>query len=155
MLPVIYSSAASDRFGQEQDTSSPVQALEVVIPFTTLQDAQRSVQDAEWLCSGLHASLRVIRVLAVPYPLDLDRPLISEAAAGAEMNRLRSDLPMRGEIWCCREWVAGFLSAIPARSLVILTCRTHWFFSAEKNLCRALKKSGHRVFALREGSSHV
>lgn len=126
-------------------TGLPNPVLEIFIPFTTLHNAQRSVRHAEWLCSGLDAHLRILRVVEVPYPLDIDHPAVARDATREELEALESELPMTAAVWYSRDWAAGFLAALPASAMVILTYQRRLLMTREEKLSRALKRAGHRV----------
>lgn len=120
--------------------------LTIFIPFTQLRLTQRSIAHAEWLCSGLPASIHVVRVMQVPYPLDLDHPAVAPDAVRSEMEALESELPLKVDLWYSRDWMDGFLRAIPDSSLVIVTYQRSWLFpNREERLARRLRLAGHRV----------
>lgn len=80
-------------WSDRQSTSPPAEeALTIAMPYATLQHRQRGIHRRERLCSGLNASLRIIRVLAIPYSLDLDCPPMHESAARSKIACLESDL---------------------------------------------------------------
>jgi hypothetical protein len=126
--------------------SSEQHKLNVFVPFTTERSARQSIAHAQWLCSGLDACIHIVRVVQVPYPLDLDRPAVSPEAFCAQMRVLECELPLRVDLWYSPDWTNGFLSAIPLHALVIVTFGRTWLFpSCEERLARALKRAGRRV----------
>lgn len=127
--------------------------LDTCIPFTTVQNVQLAIRRAETLLAGLEGNLHVVRVIVVPYPLDVDRPAVSRELVQQELNQLQSDLPLTASLWFSREWIAGFAQALPASSLVVLAYRKTLLPGREQKLARALKRGGHRVSIFQEDRS--
>jgi hypothetical protein len=133
-----------------QGSSSGDRALEVAIPFIDLPGTQNTIFEAERLCSGLNAVLQVIRVLPVPFPLDVDHPPVATSAVARELQTLRSELPMSVNICLSREWIDGMLAIIPEHSLVVMTYKRRLWMTRQQKLARALRKEGRQVTMILE-----
>ena len=102
---------------------APAHRIEVVIPFTSMRQAQAGLRDAEQLCSGLDVCVRVVRVVIVPFPLDLDHPPAPVSSIVDEMLALRCDLPLALDILVSRDGMPALMAALSSRALVLLTTR--------------------------------
>lgn len=129
--------------------------VEVVIPFTGMVQAQAALRHASRLCSGLDASIRIVRVLVVPYPLDLDHPPSSVAFAAEQLASLSCELPLTLDIRLSRERVPALFDSLADRSLVLMATKRRWWRTKEQRLARALKHRGHQVLLSYEDSNHA
>jgi hypothetical protein len=119
--------------------------IEVVIPFTTVRQVQLGLRQAEQLCCGLDAIAHVIRVVVVPFPLDLDRPAISLTAAERQMASLRCHLPMTLTLTLSRDLLQGMISAVPEQPLFVLVSKRRFWRTKEQKLARSLRCAGFEV----------
>jgi hypothetical protein len=130
------------------------QPLELAIPFTNMLSVQQSIDHAEHLCSGLNAFIRVIRIVRVPYPLDLEHPPVTQASVVSQLSALSSSLPLRIEIWLAREWIPTLLTAMPSDALVLMTYRHRIWRTKEENVACALKRAGCQVSMIQQVEGH-
>jgi hypothetical protein len=144
MVPIPISLIELDGGATSPDTAVS-KPLEVFIPFANMRSAQASILQAERLCSGLNVSIRVVRVIQVPYPLALDQPAVACATTESQMAALRSSLPLRIEIWLSREPTQTLLETIPKDALVLLSHAPRFWRTQEEKLACALRKSGRQV----------
>jgi hypothetical protein len=134
------------------ETSRPI---EVVIPFTTMAQVQASLKDAARLCTGLDANVRVVRVVVVPYPLDLDRPAVPVSSIVDEMAGLSCDLPLTLDVRLSREKLPTLVDAMGTHPLVLLTTKRRVWRTKEERLALALQSAGHEVLMSYEGAHHA
>lgn len=126
-------------------------ALDVVIPFTTVVSVQRSIAFAEGLCSGLPAVIRIVRVVIVPYPLDLHHGTVSTEVLISQMSVLQSSLPLAIDIRFSRSLMPALMDALTARSLVLLTSKRRCMRrTQEQKIARALNTTGRQVSLMQE-----
>jgi hypothetical protein len=129
--------------------------IEVVIPFTGMAATQAALWQADRLCSGLNASIRIVRVLLVPYPLDLDHPPSSVSFAAEQLATLTCELTLKLDIRLSRERVPALLDAVTDRSLVLLVSKRRLWRTKEERLARALNRRGYPVLLSYGDSNHA
>jgi hypothetical protein len=93
----------------------------------------------------MNASVRIVRVLVVPYPLSLDAPAVPVSFAAGQMKLLRCHLPVTLDIRLSRDRIAGLLSAVGDRPMILLVSRRRWWRTNEERLAATLKRAGKDV----------
>lgn len=122
--------------------------LDLVVPFTTPELTRTALDAANRMGAGLNATLRLVKVQVVPFPLELSQSPVYIEFLKNQLARLHSDLPAAGEIRLAREFEAGLLGTLGRESVVILaTPRRPWTTNNER-LAASLRRAGHKVVLL-------
>jgi hypothetical protein len=127
--------------------------LDLVVPFTTPNLTRSALNAANRMGGGLNASLRLVKVQIVPYPLQIDQPPVYLDFLKNQLAQFRSELPMTSEVRLSREPEAGLLGALRRDSIVVLaTSRRPWRTRNER-LAAKLRHAGHKVVLIYEGAN--
>jgi len=97
--------------------------------------------------AGLNATLRLVKVQVVPFPMDLDQSPVYIDFLKSQLAQFQSELPVAGEIRLAREFEPGLLSTLGRDSVVILATRKRPWGITTRNerLAALLRRSGHKV----------
>ena len=94
--------------------------LDLVVPFTTPELTRVALDAANRMGGGLNATLRLVKVQVVPYPLDLNQSPVYIDFLKDQLTHFQSELPIAGEIRLAREFEDGLLGTLGRDSVVIL-----------------------------------
>ncbi len=125
--------------------------LDLVVPITTPDLTRVALDAANRLGAGLNATLRLVKVQVVPFPLDLNQPPVYIEFLKDQMARFRSDLPVAGEIRLAREFDSGLLGTLGRESLVILAAPRRPWRTRNERLAASLRHAGHKVVVITQG----
>ncbi len=125
--------------------------LRIFIPCTAHDLVSVALNAAAAMMNELEAEVTLVCVNVVPFPLPLDRPdvgtehLVQSLRAMCDASSVSACI----EMVLARDRQAAIRKLLPARSLVVLATRKHWWRTAEESLARALQRDGHRVVLLK------
>jgi hypothetical protein len=125
--------------------------LDLVVPFTTPELTRAALDAANRMGTGLDATLRLIRVQVVPFPLDLTQSPVFLEFLQEQLDHFPSELPVKGEIRLARDFEAGLLGALTHSSIVILARRRRPWTTRNERIASALRRAGHKVVVVCEG----
>ena len=119
--------------------------LDLVVPITTPELTRVALDAANRMGDGLNATLRLVKVQVVPYPLELTQPPVHIDFLRSQMARFQSELPVAREIRLAREFDAGLLGTLGPDSVVILASGKRLWRSRNERLAASLRRAGHKV----------
>ena len=119
--------------------------LDLVVPFITPELTRVALDAANRMGGGLNASLRLVKVQVVPFPLDLDQSPVFIDFLKDQLMHFRSELPVTGEIRLSREFEAALLSTLGRDSVVILATHKRPWRTRTERLAATLRHAGHKV----------
>jgi hypothetical protein len=135
--------------GSHGSTAGPIAegSLEVVVLHTTIEGTLGSLKRAAELASGLSASIRLLVLTVVPYPLPLESPQVPLAFARRRFTTLASDARVDTlvDIRLGREKASMMEAALKPRSVVVLERRRSWWPHPTRRLAKRLERLGHQV----------
>jgi hypothetical protein len=126
--------------------------LDLVVPFTTPELTRAALDAANRMGAGLNPTIRLIRVQAVPYPLQLDQSPVYIEFLKEQIAKLPSGLPVAGEIRLARSFEDGLLGTLGSGSIVILATPKRPWTTRNERLARALRRAGHMVVLVTPGA---
>ena len=119
--------------------------LDLVVPFITPELTRAALDAANSMGGGLNATLRLVKVQVVPFPLDLDQSPVYIDFLKDQLTHFRSELPVTGEVRLAREFEAALLSTLGRDSVVILATRKRPWRTRTERLAATLRRAGHKV----------
>ena len=119
--------------------------LDLVVPFTTPELTRVALDAANRMGAGLNATLRLVKVQVVPYPLELNQPPVHVDFLRSQLARFQSELPAAGEVRLAREFEAGLLGTLSPDSVVILASGKRLWRTRNERLAASLRRAGHQV----------
>jgi hypothetical protein len=120
----------------------------VYVVFTTMNETLRAVRVAATIANAMTASVMVIHVRAVPYPLSSDEPAAASPVADELVSRARREgIDARVRVYVCRQGERDrvTVTAFKRRSLVVMAGRRSWLPTPAERLRRRLEGLGHFV----------
>jgi hypothetical protein len=129
--------------------------LDLVVPFTTPELTRAALNAANRVGAGLNATLRLVRVQVVPFPLDLNQSPVYIDFLKDQMAQFQSDLPVAGEIRLAREFEAGLLGTLGRESVVILATPKRMWRTRNEVLAATLRRAGHKVILITQGANNA
>ena len=122
-----------------------VAELDLVVPFTTPELTRIALDAANRMGAGLNATIRLIRVQVVPFPLEPDQSPVNIELLKEQMADVRSDLPVAAEIRLARSAEDGLLGTLADESVVVLAAPKRFWTTSTERLAAALRRAGHMV----------
>jgi hypothetical protein len=129
--------------------------LDIVVPFTTPELTRAALDAANRMGGGLNATLRLVKVQVVPFPLDLDQSPVYIDFLKNQLAQFQSELPVAGEVRLAREFEAGLLSTLGRDSVVILATRKRPWRTRSERLAAALRRAGHKVVLINQEAKNA
>jgi hypothetical protein len=125
--------------------------LDLVVPFTTPDLTRAALDAANRMGAGLNATLRLVKVQVVPFPLDLNQSPVYIDFLKDQMTQFQSELPVAGEIRLAREFEAGLFATLGRESVVILATPKRPWRTNNERLAATLRRAGHKVVLVTQG----
>jgi hypothetical protein len=129
--------------------------LDLVVPFTTPELTRAALGGANRMGAGLNATLRLVKVQVVPFPLDLNQSPVYIDFLKEQLAQFHSDLPVTGEIRLAREFEAGLLGSLGRDSVVILATPRRPWRTRNQRLAATLRRAGHKVILMNEEAGNA
>jgi hypothetical protein len=125
--------------------------ITVNVVYTDESHTLVALEHAASLGRSLHASVRVLAPLVVPFPRQLSDPPVDSRVLSRRLATAAEglDLPSLIETIWCRDRNEAVWSSLAPRSIVVICWRRRWFFDATERLATRLAALGHHVIALR------
>jgi hypothetical protein len=130
------------------EPGQPAQELELVAPFTTPKLTRQAIAAAEKLGEGLHASIRVLKVQVVPFPMR--QSPVHLGFLKKQLESFSSTLPLTAHIILARDFEEDLMRSLKPESVVILASKRRPWRTRQESLANALRRAGHRVVLVYE-----
>jgi hypothetical protein len=117
--------------------------LDLVVPFTTPDLTRIAIKAAERLSPGLHASVRLLKVQLVPFPLQ--QSPVHLGFLKRQLEAFQSELPLSAHILLAREYEPDLMRALGPGSIVILASKCRPWRTRSESLAAKLRRGGHQV----------
>ena len=129
--------------------------LDLVVPFTTPELTRVALDAANRMGGGLNATLRLVKVQVVPFPLDLEQSPVYIDFLKDQLTHFQSELPVAGEIRLAREFEAGLLGTLGRDAVVILAAPKRPWRTRNERLGASLRRNGHKVVLVTQGAKNA
>jgi hypothetical protein len=122
-------------------------SLEVVVLHTTIPGTLSSLRRAAELADGLAASIRLLVLTVVPYPLALECPQVPVDFTRRRFTTVACEARVETvvDIRLGRDQMSMIESALKPRSVVVLERRRSWWPNRVRKLAKRLERLGHQV----------
>jgi hypothetical protein len=123
------------------------EAIEIVIPYTEWPLGLAAVDRAAVFAARLSATVRLVAVHTVPYPMPFGCPALVHARLVEQLIDLASRTPLTvyPQVILARSRIEGFRAAMQAESTVLLAAYRRLWKTAEDRLAATLAGEGHKV----------
>src|SRR5579862_4253566 len=119
--------------------------LDLVVPFTTPKLTQAAIDAANQMGAGLNASIRLVKVQVVPFPMDLNQSPVALDFVREQMEHFRSELETAPEICLAREEAPALMSTLKPNSVVVIAHRKRPWRTREERLAERLWNAGYHA----------
>jgi hypothetical protein len=124
----------------------PQMVMVIVVPYTTPQLTRLALREAEELASKLPSRIRVLRMLAVPYPLDLRQPPVALDIVREQTRQVaRGIAAAEVVLFLTRDPEETLLKTLRPGSIVVIASKKRWWRTAQERLHRVCERHGHPV----------
>jgi|HubBroStandDraft_5_1064220.scaffolds.fasta_scaffold328249_2 hypothetical protein len=122
-------------------------SLEVVVVHTSIPGTLSSLRRAAELADGLAASIRLLVLTTVPYPLVLESPQVPVAFTRRRFTTVACEARVDTvvDIRLGRDRMSMLEAALKPRSLVVLERQRSWWPNRSHKLAKRLERLGHQV----------
>lgn len=122
-------------------------SLEVVVLHTTIPGTLSSLKRAASLADGLAASIRLLVLTIVPYPLAIESPQVPVAFTSRRFTTVACEarVDTMVDIRLGRDRMSMIESALKPRSVVVLERQRSWWPNPTRKLAKRLERLGHQV----------
>jgi hypothetical protein len=123
-------------------------ALALTVLYTGVSETLAALREAAGLAFQLGATIRILVLEVVPYPLPLEHPRVEPEFRLRQFQSLWKGEPIetRIDVRLCRDARCCLRDELAPNSLVLVgERRTRWPFTREKRIARFLRAEGHQV----------
>jgi hypothetical protein len=120
--------------------------LDIVVPYTTPRLTRLALREAQELALKLPSRIRVLRMLSVPFPLDLRHPPFSlDILREQTRQAARGIAAAEMVVFLTRDPEGSLLKTLRPGSIVVIASEKRWWRTAEERLQRLCERHGHQV----------
>src|SRR5216110_2392805 len=103
--------------------------FEVTVLYTTPEQTSAALKSAAAMAGDLGASIRVVVIRVVPFPLPLTEPSVPVSFTKRQIRKLARAIGVDVDIqvYDCRDRIETLLGLLPQHSLVVLSRGRRWF----------------------------
>ena len=125
-------------------------ALTVTVLYTAVRPTLGALRRAASLARDLGASIRILNVRAVPYPLPLEHPPTDREVLARNIRTLAHGQPITTHIEICygRDIMDSLLQSLSPNSIVLIGVSRSWWPSRERRWAKKLTQCGHHVIVV-------
>ena len=132
-----------------EESAKPVAeagALDIVVPYTTPRLTRLALREAQELALKLPSRIRVLRMVTVPFPLDLRYPPFSVDILREQTRQVaRGIAAAEMVLFLTRDPEGSLLKTLRPGSIVVLASEKRWWRTAQERLQRICEHHGHQV----------
>ena len=131
---------------QSESTMVGTDVVDIVVPYTTPRLTRLALREAEELTTKLPSRIRLLRMLTVPYPLDLRNPPI-----GLDILREQTRQVARGisadeiVLFLTRDPEETLLKTLRPGSIVVIASKKRWWRTAQERLQKMADAGGAKA----------
>ncbi len=124
----------------------------ITVLYTAIRPTLRALRQAALLARDLGATVRILNVRVVPYPLPLDRPSADRDVLARNISTLADGQPIPTSIEICfgRDVVDSLLQSLNPHSIVLIGAKRRWWLAKERRWAKQLSRQGHHVIFVPE-----
>ena len=120
--------------------------VDIVVPYTTPRLTRLALREAQELALKLPSRIRVLRMLAIPFPLDLRYPPFSLDILREQTRQVaRGIAAAEMVLFLTRDPEGSLLKTLRPGSIVVLASKRRWWRTAQERLQRMCERHGHQV----------
>jgi hypothetical protein len=134
----------------QESLESVSRPLQIVVPYTTPDLSRAALNAAATLAEDMQATVVLLAVQVVPYPLPLDQPPVQTTFFLRQLTTMARENPLqvRIELVLARSRSEALRKFIAPGTLVLLVTKKRWWRTPEERLARILAEQGCSVSLL-------
>jgi hypothetical protein len=131
---------------ESDSTVAQTGLLDIVVPYTTPQLTRLALREAQELALKLPSRIRVLRMLAVPFPQELRYPPVALDILREQTRQVARGI-QAAEIGLVltRDPQEALLKILRPGSIVVIASKKRWWRTAQERLQRICERHGHQV----------
>ncbi len=124
--------------------------LSISVIFTSIKGTLKALAKARERAGFVGASIVIVAVQTVPYPLPLDSPPVPFEFIVKRFENMTNPLLPKAPIvaYLCRDSVEALKQILDSRSLIVIGIRKRWWPTRDKRLARKLRHAGYEVISV-------
>jgi hypothetical protein len=132
--------------------TAPPPAFAVTVLYTNVRATLAALRRAASLARDLGATIRILNIRTVPYPLPLDKPPVDREVVARNISTLADGQPIPTRIEICfgRDVVESLLQSLSPNSIVLVGSKSRWWENKERKLAKQLARHGHQIILVAE-----
>jgi hypothetical protein len=120
--------------------------LDIVVPYTTPRLTRLALREAQELAAKLPSRIRLMRMLTVPYPLDVQYPPVALDVLREQTRQVaRGVATAEIVLLLTRDPERSLLKIMRPGSIVVIASKKRWWRTAEERLKGFCERHGHHV----------
>jgi hypothetical protein len=120
--------------------------LDIVVPYTTPRLTRLALREAEELAFKLPSRIRLMRMVTVPYPLDLRYPPLALDILSEQTRQVARGVGAAEIVlFLTRDPEQSLLKIMRPGSIVVVASKKRWWRTAQERLQRFCERHGHPV----------
>jgi hypothetical protein len=130
---------------EDIETQSTQITLDLVVPVTNPDLTRAALAAANRMGVGLNATLRLIKIQVVPFPMDINQSPVYLDFLRSQLARYECELPVAAEIRLARELEPALIGTLTPNSIVILATGKRLWRTRNERLAAHLRREGYKV----------
>ena len=131
---------------RSESTIVGTDVVDIVVPYTTSRLTRLALREAEELTMKLPSRIRLLRMLTVPYPLDLRCPPISLDILREQTRQVARGMEAAEIVFfLTRDPEETLLKTMRPGSIVVIASKKRWWRTAQERLQKICERHGHQV----------
>jgi hypothetical protein len=120
--------------------------LDIVVPYTTPHLTRLALREAQELASKLPSRIRVLRMLTIPFPMNLRTPPIALDILREQTRQVARGLDAAEVILLLtRDPENGLLKMMRPASIVVLASEKRWWWTAQERCSGSARDTAIRL----------
>jgi hypothetical protein len=129
-----------------ESTAAETAPLDIVVPYTTPHLTRLALRKAEEMASAIHCGIRVVRLQAVPFPLDLRNPPVALSILREQTRQVARGIQASEiAVILTRDPEDTLIRTLSPSSIVVIASEKRWWRTAQERLKRICERHGHQV----------
>jgi hypothetical protein len=119
---------------------------DIVVPYTTPRLTRLALREAQELASKLPSRIRVLRMLAVPFPQELRYPPVALDILREQTRQVaRGIAASEIVLFLTRDPEETLLKTLRPGSIVVIASKKRWWRTAQERLQKICERHGYQV----------
>lgn len=129
-----------------ESVADDAEPLDIVVPYTTPELTRVALRKAAELTATTPATIRILRMQRVPFPLQLHEPPVSVEILREQVEKTASEAPAAEiAIYLTRDPAETLLQSLDRQSMLVIASKRRPWPTAQERLKRFCERHGNCV----------